>query len=380
MIWRTCGSLSISSARRAYSTRAVGFVGPGGDQAEVLRRVGILAELAQAAGELGRGAERRHAVAADQAGDRRVVDARLLGELPLRHLLGLELGSQPLVERATVLGGHASLGAPLVACAGGAAMPHYRSDRPRLLYHPFVPAADRHTKRPRAVRCGLAGAGEGPSTAMGWSRIDRRWARMTGTTRTCCRVGRGPFWVDSAVRIRRVAAPGPREPSACAGSGVRLRPAVRAPRRRAAAVEALAAALARETDVGDRAEHDHRQDADRPVDEDDRERLGLADAVHERQQADDARPRRSRCRPGVSGTAVRSDAVSATKNAPLIPRWTSLKPIASTTRNSRIASVAQMRPVTTTSVGSGLSPTRPEHALLEPVVQLQDAVRQRQRG
>ena len=28
MIWRTCGSVSASSARSAYSTRAVGFCGP----------------------------------------------------------------------------------------------------------------------------------------------------------------------------------------------------------------------------------------------------------------------------------------------------------------------------------------------------------------
>ena len=106
MIWRTCGSLrQLVGAERVLD--ASGRVRrAGGDEAEVLRRVGVVAELAEAAGELGRGAERRHAVAADQPGDRRMVDARLLGELALRHLLGLELGSQPLVERATVLGGH----------------------------------------------------------------------------------------------------------------------------------------------------------------------------------------------------------------------------------------------------------------------------------
>ena len=92
MTWRTCASLRQSSERSAYSTRAVGLVVAGADEAEVLRRVRVVAQLAQAAGELGRGAERRRPIAADQARDRRVVDARLLRELALRHLLGLELG------------------------------------------------------------------------------------------------------------------------------------------------------------------------------------------------------------------------------------------------------------------------------------------------
>jgi hypothetical protein len=35
-----------------------------------------------------------------------MVHARLLSELPLRHLLGLELGSKPFVERSAVLSGH----------------------------------------------------------------------------------------------------------------------------------------------------------------------------------------------------------------------------------------------------------------------------------
>jgi hypothetical protein len=113
MIWRTCGSRRSSSARSAYSTRAVGFVAPDATRPEVLGRVGVVAQLAQTAGQLRRRAERRHPIAADQARDRRVIDARLLGELALRHLLGLELGSQPLVERATVLGGHDGVGRSL---------------------------------------------------------------------------------------------------------------------------------------------------------------------------------------------------------------------------------------------------------------------------
>src|SRR5439155_22538860 len=78
----------------------------GGDEAEVLRRVGVVAQLTKAAGELRRGAKGGHPVSADEARDRRVVDAGLLGELPLGHLLGLELGSQPFVERSAVLRGH----------------------------------------------------------------------------------------------------------------------------------------------------------------------------------------------------------------------------------------------------------------------------------
>ena len=110
MIWRTCGSQRSSSARSAYSTRAVGFVAPEATRPEVLRRVGVVAQLAQATSELRRGPEGRHPIAADQPGDRRVIDARLLGELALRHLLGLELGSKPFVERSAVLGGHAVVG------------------------------------------------------------------------------------------------------------------------------------------------------------------------------------------------------------------------------------------------------------------------------
>jgi hypothetical protein len=71
-----------------------------------LRRIRVVAQLAKTASELGGGPERRHPVATDQPGDRGVIHARLLSELPLRHLLGLELGSKPFVERSAVLGGH----------------------------------------------------------------------------------------------------------------------------------------------------------------------------------------------------------------------------------------------------------------------------------
>ena len=118
MIWRTCGSVRSSSARSEYSTRAVGFIDAGGHQAEVLRRIGVVTQLAQAARQFRGGAERWHAVAADEPGDRRVIDARLLGELALRHLLGLELGSQPFIEGSAVLGRHVREGAPSGSARG----------------------------------------------------------------------------------------------------------------------------------------------------------------------------------------------------------------------------------------------------------------------
>ena len=60
---------------------------------------------------------------------------------------------------------------------------------------------------------------------------------------------------------------------------------------------------------------------------------------------------------GVNGKAVSNEPVSATKNAPLIPRCTSLKPNAPTTSSRRTASVVQINPVRTTRPGSARSPT-----------------------
>ena len=89
-----------------------------GDETQVLRGVGVVTQLTEAAGELGGRPEGRHAVTADQPGDRRVVHARLLGELALGHLLGLELSSQPFVERSAVLGGHVAWALRLVRVRG----------------------------------------------------------------------------------------------------------------------------------------------------------------------------------------------------------------------------------------------------------------------
>ena len=163
MIWRTCGSVRRSSARSAYSTRAVGFVDAGGDEPQVLRGVGVVAQLAQAAGQLGRGPERRHPVAADQPRDRRVVDARLLGELSLRHLLGLELGSKPFVERSSVLGRHVSAWAlrpdrPM-ALRPMPRWPNYRCGARRSCITRWYRASTA-PRRPesRSVWCGRAGS------------------------------------------------------------------------------------------------------------------------------------------------------------------------------------------------------------------------------
>ena len=161
MIWRTCGSRQqlVGAQRVLDAGRRVGR--PGGHEAQVLRRVGVVAQLAQPAGELGGGPEGRHPVTADQPRDRRVIDAGLLGELALRHLLGLELGSKPFVERSAVLGGHAAwalLGraacgrTPLVRCLDATMM----RTALRRLYHPLVPVG--HAARTRPEEEGRVGS------------------------------------------------------------------------------------------------------------------------------------------------------------------------------------------------------------------------------
>ena len=116
-------------AKRVLDAR--GRIGrPGGDETQVLRRVGVVAQLTQAASELGGGAQRGHAVTADQPGDGRVIDTRLLGELALRHLLGLELGSKPFVERSAVLAGHAAW-ALLGACPRAVESRSFGASMPR---------------------------------------------------------------------------------------------------------------------------------------------------------------------------------------------------------------------------------------------------------
>ena len=166
-------------------------------------------------------------------------------------------------------------------------------------HHPFVRVRGTPTgARQGRVECGPRRSG-GPPNRRAAVRADR-CARCTAAV------------VGAARRL---------------GSSGRSGPSGGQPVRRAAPASTMPAPSPdRREQVGDAAEEDDRQDADRPVDEDDRQGLG----------------RRARCRSGsgrpttpasttpipagVNGTAVSSEPVSATKNAPLMPSWTSRKP------------------------------------------------------
>ncbi len=82
---------------------------------------------------------------------------------------------------------------------------------------------------------------------------------------------------------------------------------------------------------------------------------------------------------GVNGTAVRSEPVRATKNAPLIPRCTPGNARAATTKYRRKPSVDQIRPVRNTRIGTWPRDDGREDAFLELVVQLDVALGDRQR-
>ena len=114
MIWRTCGSLSALVGTQRVLDAGRGVRGAGRHEAEVLRVSASSRSSRRPRASLVAVPEGRHPVAADQAGDRGVVDAGLLRQLALRHLLGLELGSQPFVERSAVLRSSWSHWAPLV--------------------------------------------------------------------------------------------------------------------------------------------------------------------------------------------------------------------------------------------------------------------------
>ena len=62
--------------------------------------------LAEATRQLGGRSQRWHAVALDQARDRRVIDARLQGELALTHLLFLQLVGEARGDLLPALGDH----------------------------------------------------------------------------------------------------------------------------------------------------------------------------------------------------------------------------------------------------------------------------------
>ena len=212
-----------------------------------------------------------------------MIDARLLGELALRHLLGLELGSKPFVERSAVLGGHAAWALPgaLPAAADcrvvGASMRRMMLRRRTGLYPPLVPVT------PRA----------GPSDAGGPVRslAVRRGGPATRPHDEGTPVCRDAD--DNRTRPRCVAvdlADSARVRPRAGGDGRWRDPVwLRDP--------ALAARLARD-EVGDRAEDDDREDADDAVEQGDRRRLRQRDAVADVEDADDARPRRCRDRRG----------------------------------------------------------------------------------
>ena len=132
----------------------------GGYETEVFRRVGVVPQLAQAPGQLGRRAQRWHTVAADEPGDRGMVHAGLLGKLPLRHLLGFELSSKPVVERSAVLSGHMCLNAPLVYPFEGALAQLSAGCRHGCITHSYRAGAPRRRAQGR-VWCGLVWCGPG---------------------------------------------------------------------------------------------------------------------------------------------------------------------------------------------------------------------------
>ena len=90
-----------------------------------------------------------------------MVDSGLLGELPLGHLLGLELSSQPLIERSTVLAGHRWAGRSLLAAAAIAALSSLSGAwRPLCItrsYRNISPVGRDHGPI-GAVRCGACGS------------------------------------------------------------------------------------------------------------------------------------------------------------------------------------------------------------------------------
>ena len=159
MIWRTCASVRSSSARRAYRPEPSDWSIP------TRRDPGTAGCRRRRAAREDRGPAwwRCRGTASDrpdQPRDRRMVDARLLGQLALRHLLGLELRSKPFVERSAVLGGHAAWALLEVDCGCKS-----RSKRcvdatmmgrtASTLYHPFVPVSLPRTRdRRRRVRWG----------------------------------------------------------------------------------------------------------------------------------------------------------------------------------------------------------------------------------
>src|SRR5690242_1030768 len=157
MIWRTCGSDSSSSARSAYSTRAVGLTAPAATRPRY---------CAVSASSRSSRRPRASLVAVPRDGMRSPRIRREIVEwstpdcwascrcdifLALSWARSHSLKARPFWEVVIV-----SYWAPLVACAGGAAMPALSGLIGLTLYHPFVPVAVFPTERRQAGWVGSA--------------------------------------------------------------------------------------------------------------------------------------------------------------------------------------------------------------------------------
>ena len=162
MIWRTCGSDSISSARSAYSTRAVGLTRRRRRQAEILGGVRVLAELAEALASF---------VAVPSDGIRSPRISREIVEwstpdccaswrcdifFALSWARSHSLNARPFWVVVIV-----GCLAPWLPRAEGAAMPALSGLNGPCLYHPLVPNGAPTRSRPSRVRCGLRRYGRG---------------------------------------------------------------------------------------------------------------------------------------------------------------------------------------------------------------------------
>jgi hypothetical protein len=155
------GSQRILDASRRIGRR------PRRHQPQVLRGVGVVTQFTQPASEFRGSSQRGHPIAPDEPGNGGMIHPGLLGELSLRHLLGFELGSQPLVERSTVLARHRAGGRSLLALAASAAISPLSGEEglPCITrsYRPRSPVG-RKSGLIGAVGCGLCQSIRRPSS------------------------------------------------------------------------------------------------------------------------------------------------------------------------------------------------------------------------
>src|SRR5438552_3339325 len=246
MIWRTCGSLSDSSARSAYSTRAVGFVAPAETRP---RYCGVSASS--------RSSRRPRAsfVAVPREGIRSPRMRREIVEwstpdcwascrwdifLALSWARSHSLNARPFCVVIV------PMGAPWTRSRSVPLCKHYPV-RGRGPVSPVGTGPPRHSE-PRSERCG---AEDGRAVR------SIEWAVRAGCTGPGHPLPTRPAQMDTTGTRDRMPRP----------SGRRRREGLQVP----CAVQPGTAAQRREH-VRDAAEHDDRQDADRPVDERDRRR------------------------------------------------------------------------------------------------------------